>query len=223
MKAFLLEFIKITSMLLWKLPWWLCNEECMPEGETEDLMWKVIIFNCFSSSVCPYIHPSLHFVLKFQAPLHETVNFKVITKWYTIWRPFFRALLVSWGFSTTAPEYSSLGLLSSVNVSCASKFTQQQKKSRNFWMSTSSKSGNWSGTWQANTMMFLLSLCWLVNFWKSLTNFSQSFFQHPFRTVYFRLSPDSFISTIQLAVLYNFQHSLTLRKAFFSLVLFQRY
>jgi hypothetical protein len=30
--------------------------------------------------------------------------------------------------------------------------------------------------------------------------------------VYFRLSPDSLISTIQLAVLYNFQHSLTLNK-----------
>jgi hypothetical protein len=127
MKAFLLEFTKITSMLLWKLSWWLSNEECMPEGETEDLMRKVIIFNCFSSSVCPYIHPCIHFVFKFQAPLHKTVNFKVITKWYTIWKPFFRALLVSWGFSPTASEYSSLGSLSSVNVSFASKFTQQHK------------------------------------------------------------------------------------------------
>lgn len=104
----------------------------MPEGETEDFMKKVVIFNCFSSSVCPYKHPHtvswhLHLVFKFQAPLHEMVNFKVIAKWYTIWRPFFRALLVSWGFSTAASEYWSPGSLSSVNVSRASNFTQQHK------------------------------------------------------------------------------------------------
>jgi len=119
-------------MLLWKLLEWLSNAACTPEGEIDDFMKKVVIFNCFSSSVCPYIHSCivpwyLHLVLTFQAPLHEMVNFKVITKWYTIWRPFFRALLVSWSFSTAASEYSSPGLLSSVNVSCASKFTQQHK------------------------------------------------------------------------------------------------
>lgn len=137
MKAFLLDFTKITSMLLWKLPGWLSNAACMPQGVTQDFKKKAVIFNCFSSSVCPYIHPCivpwhLHLVLKFQATLHEMVNFKVITKRYTIWRPILRALLVTWGFSTAASEYSSPDSLSSVNVSCTSKFTQQNKSQELF-------------------------------------------------------------------------------------------
>jgi hypothetical protein len=45
-----------------------------------------------------WCHDSLHLAFKFQAPLHELVNLKEIkTKLSTIWRRFFRALVVSWG------------------------------------------------------------------------------------------------------------------------------
>ena len=109
------------------------TEQCRVHARRRDrrLHEESSNLNCFSFSVCPY-HPCIvpwhpQLVLKFQASLHETVNFKVITKWYTSWRSLFRAVLVSWGLSTAASEHSSPGSLSSVNVSCASKFTQQHK------------------------------------------------------------------------------------------------
>jgi len=183
-------------------------------------MKKVVIFNCFSSSVYPYIHPCivpwhLHLVLKFQAPLHEMVNFKVITKQYTIWRPFFRALLVSWGFSTAASEYSSPGLLSSVNVFCASKFTQQHKSQE---LSGCQPSPSLGISLELNKLTQWCSIFHYADWWISGSRLLISI-----KAVYFWLSPNFLISTIQLAVLYNFQHSLTLKKVFFSLVLFQRH
>jgi hypothetical protein len=58
----------------------------MAEGETEDLVKKEVIFDCFTSvHILVWCHDNIHLILKFQAHVHEMVNFKEITKLSAIW------------------------------------------------------------------------------------------------------------------------------------------
>ena len=77
--------------------------ECMVEGET---VKKAVILACFSFLCMHWYIASLgamtasNLCSKFQAPVLEMVNLKEINASSTIWRPFFRELVVSCSLST---------------------------------------------------------------------------------------------------------------------------
>lgn len=67
----------------WKFLWLSHNVECMANGETENLKKKEVIFNNFAffhMFLCTSLYGaiSLHFMLKFQAPINEMVDVKRI-------------------------------------------------------------------------------------------------------------------------------------------------
>lgn len=65
---------------------------------------------------------SLHLILKFQGPLLEMGDVKVMIKLFVFWRSFPRVLVVTWGICTTSSQSSSsvpLCLLKSPSISAA--------------------------------------------------------------------------------------------------------
>lgn len=69
-----------------------------------------------------WCYESLHLILKFQGPLLEMGDLKVMIKLFAFWRSFLRVLVVSWGLCTTSSQSSSsvpLRLLKSPSISAA--------------------------------------------------------------------------------------------------------
>ena len=98
------------------------SEQCRVYGGggTEDWMEKEAIFDCFTF-FCMSLHTPLYGIvialISCLPNLSDTFILKEMIELSIIWRPFFRALVVSWGFSTTASKSSASGSL--ITVSCS--------------------------------------------------------------------------------------------------------
>lgn len=104
---------------------------------------------------------------------------------------------------------SQFFLYNKIFLTCPVCIKGGQFYSRLSWISASSKHGNHSpGTLhQHQDISYFILLAEESK--KSLNSSGQSFFQRPFRVAGFGSSMDSLILTMQSAILYNFQHSLT--------------
>lgn len=131
----------------------------MAEGETEDLVRKVVIFAYPCTSLYVAMTASI-LCLNLMCLCLELANPEVF-KSPTTWSPFLGALLVSWGLSIVVLESSwSSGSANAVSSSRSFWLNFVAWDSKCCWISASYKCGDpSSGTLWGNMRMFFISWC----------------------------------------------------------------